>query len=150
MTPRTDMSLSVWLGRSRSKAIGRRGFLLIEVMIAVAIFAIAVVTLGKCVENVMSAHLLKDEDEQVRRFLDSKMAEIEAGAVPLTDKEIVEEVKDWLPGAKLRTKRTQLKRKNEKDQDLFNLYVVDVELNWLSNDQKQSRTLSFYLYPDQR
>ena len=119
-------------------------------MVAVAIFAVAVLAFGKCVENIMAAQLIKEEDEQVRRFLDGKMAEIEAGAVIVNDRSTTEEVKDWLPGAKLSTKRTQIKRKNEKDQDLFNLYVVDVELTWLSNGDKQSRTVSFYVYPDQR
>jgi hypothetical protein len=126
------------------------GFLLIEVMMAVAIFAVAVVALGRCVENVVNAQVLKEEDEQVRRYLDGKVAEIEAGAVPLSDSATTEDVKDWLPGAKLKTKRTQLKRKNEKDQDLFGLYVVDVELTWLSNGSEQKRSIAFYIYPEQR
>lgn len=127
-----------------------RGFLLIEVMVAVAIFALAVISLGRCVENLIGAQMLKDEDEQVRRFLDGKMAEIESGAVPLSDTATTEEVKEWLPGAKVTTKRTQIKRKNEKDQDLFGLYVVDMELTWMSEGSKQSRTLAFYIYPEQR
>ena len=126
------------------------GFLLIEVLVAVAIFAAAVLALGRCVENVIAAQMLKDEDEQVRRFLDSKVAEIESGAVPLSDTATTKEIKDWLPGTKLTTKRTQLKRKNEKDQDLFGLYVADVEIAWLSDGGKQARKISFYIYPDQR
>jgi len=126
------------------------GFLLIEVLVAVAIFAAAVLALGKCIENVIAAQVLKDEDEQVRRFLDSKISEIEAGAVPLSETATAEEIKEWLPGAKLTTKRTQLKRKNEKLQDLFGLYVVDVEVTWLSDGAKQSRAVAFYVYPDQR
>jgi type II secretory pathway pseudopilin PulG len=126
------------------------GFLLIEVMVAVAIFSLAVLALGRCVENVIAAQVLKEEDEQVRRFLDGKMAEIEAGAVPLSETATSEEIKDWLPGAKISTKRTQLKRKNEKEQDLFGLYVVDVELTWLSDGVKQQRNLAFYIYPEQR
>ncbi len=127
-----------------------RGFLLIEVLIAVTIFALAVLALGGSVENVISAQVMKEEDEQVRRFLDSKVAEIEAGAVPLADTATTEEIKEWLPGAKITTKRTQLKRKNEKEQDLFGLYVVDIELSWLSDGSTQKRNLSFYIFPDQR
>jgi hypothetical protein len=129
---------------------GRGGFLLIEVLVAVAIFAAAVLALGKCVEELIGAQIFKDEDEQVRRFLDGKISEIEAGAVPLSDSATTEDLKDWLPGAKLTTKRAQLKRKNEKDQDLFGLYVVDVEVSWLADGVKQSRATSFYIYPDQR
>jgi len=137
-------------GAASRRRVRRGGFLLVEVMVAIAIFAVAVVALGKCVENIMAAQLIKEEDEQVRRFLDGKMAEIEAGAVIVNDRATTEEVKDWLPGAKLTTKRTQLKKKNEKDQDLYNLFVVDIELNWLSNGEKQSRSVSFYVFPDQR
>lgn len=126
------------------------GFLLIEVLVAVAIFAAAVLALGKCVENVIAAQIFKDQDEQVRRFLDGKISEIEAGAVPLSDSATTEEIKDWLPGAKLTTKRTQLKRKNEKDQDLFGLYVVEVEVSWMADEVKQTRGTTFYIYPEQR
>jgi prepilin-type N-terminal cleavage/methylation domain-containing protein len=135
---------------ARRRRLHVRGFLLIEVMVAVAIFAVAVLALGNCISNVIAAQVLKDEEEQVRRFLDGKMAEIESGAVPLSDTGTTEEVKEWLPGAKIKIKRTLLKRKNEKDQDLFGLYVVDTELTWLSNGAKQTRLLSFYIYPDQR
>jgi prepilin-type N-terminal cleavage/methylation domain-containing protein len=127
----------------------RKGFLLIEVMLAVAIFAIAVLSLGRCVENILEAQRIKDEDELVRRFLDSKMAEIEAGAVPLTESS-KEPVKDFLPDAKLKTTRKQLQRKNEKEQDLFGLYTVTIELTWTSDNAEQSRALTFYIYPRQR
>src|SRR6186713_2237852 len=63
----------------------RRGFLLVEVMLAVAIFAVAVLALAKSVEAMLNAQIIKDEDEKVRRFMESKMMEIEAGAVPLQD-----------------------------------------------------------------
>jgi prepilin-type N-terminal cleavage/methylation domain-containing protein len=142
MKPAPFSSLSI---RARAK----RGFLLIEVMIAVAIFALAVLALGKCVENMVSAQILKDEDEKVRRFLDSKMAEIEAGAIPLSDSS-KEPVKDFLPDAKLKITRKQLQRKNEKEQDLFGLYVVNLELTWTSDNTEQSRALTFYIYPRQR
>jgi type II secretory pathway pseudopilin PulG len=126
------------------------GFLLIEVMLAVAIFAVAVIALGRSVENVVEAQVIKEEHEQVRRFLEGKISEIEAGAVPISDTVTTEDIKDWLPGAKLKTKRTQIKRKNEKDQDLFGLYVVDVDLTWKSQGSDQSRSVAFYIYPEQR
>lgn len=136
--------------KARPASQHQRGFLLIEVLVAVAIFALAVIALGRSVENVMAAQVLKEEDEQVRRFLDSKLGEIEAGAVPLSDTATTEEVKDWLPGAKFTTKRTQLKRKNEKNQDLFGLYLVEAEVSWLSEGSKQTRSIAFYIFPDQR
>jgi Tfp pilus assembly protein PilV len=125
------------------------GFLLLEVMLAVAIFSLSVLALAACVENLVNAQTLKDEDEKVRRFLASRMAEIEAGAVPLSDS-TTEEIKDSLPKMKLKTTRTQLKRKNEKEQDLFGLYVVNLQLTWLSGNTEVERNVMFYLYPRQR
>lgn len=127
----------------------RRAFLLVEVMLAVAIFAVAVLALAKSVEAMLNAQILKDEDEKVRRFLDSKVAEIEAGAVPLSDS-TSEEIKGWLPEMRLKTTRTPLKRKNEKGVDLTGLYMVTLDLSWSSNNEKMERSLSFYIYPRQR
>ena len=126
-----------------------RGFLLLEVMMAVAIFALAVITLAACVENLINAQTLKDEDEKVRRFLASRMAEIQAGAIPLSDS-ANEDIKDLLPKMKLKTTRTQLKRKNEKEQDLFGPYAVNLQLTWLSGSSEVERNLTFYIYPRQR
>jgi len=125
------------------------GFLLLEVMLAVFIFALAVVALAACVENLIAAQNVKDEDEKVRRFLASRMAEIQAGAVPLNDS-TTEDIKDLLPKMTLKTTRTQLKRKNEKEQDLFGLYAVNLQLTWLSGNSEVERNLTFYVYPRQR
>lgn len=123
-----------------------RAFLLIEVLLAVTIFAFAVIGLGKCVQGLLSAQAIRDEDEKIRRFLDSKMAEIEAGAVVLNDSK-TEDIKGWLPGMKLKTTRTPLKRKDENDRDIVGLYTVNLEASWLSDNQEQSRSLMFYIYP---
>jgi Tfp pilus assembly protein PilV len=127
----------------------RRGFLLVEVMLAVAIFAVAVLALAKSVEAMLNAQIIKDEDEKVTRFLESKMVEVEAGAIPLSDS-TTEDVKGWLPDMRLKTTRTPLKRKNEKGVDLTGLYAVTLDLSWQSDGQKLQRSLSFYIYPRQR
>ena len=127
----------------------RRAFLLVEVMLAVAIFAVAVLALAKSVEAMLNAQIIKDEDEKVRRFMESKMMEIEAGAVPLQDS-TTEEIKGWMPDMKLKTTRTPLKRKNEKGVELTGLYMVSLDLVWLSGNEKMERSLSFYIYPRQR
>jgi Tfp pilus assembly protein PilV len=127
----------------------RGAFLLVEVMLAVAIFAVAVLALAKSVEAMINVQIIKDEDEKVRRFLESKMMEIEAGAVPLSDS-TTEEIKGWLPDMRLKTTRTPLKRKNEKGVDLTGLYMVTLDLAWLSGSEKMERSLSFYIYPRQR
>jgi len=124
-------------------------FVLIEVMIAVAIFALAVLTLGQGVRNCIAAQIAKEDDERALRALENRVAEIELGAVPLQDT-TTEDLKEPFKGMKLKTTRKQLKKKNEKEQDLFGLFEVTLDLMWKSDGIPQNRTLSFYYFPRQR
>lgn len=126
-----------------------RGFVLLESMIAVAIFAIGVIALGRCVENAMYATQLKDEDARIRRLLQNRMAEIEVGAVPMTDK-ASEEMKGMFKGVTLKTTRVPEKRKNELDQEIIGIFRVNLSAVWIADKQEQSRELTFYVYPRQR
>lgn len=126
-----------------------RGFVLLESMLAVAIFAIGVIALGRCVENAMYATQLKDEDARIRRLLQNRMAEIEVGAVPMTDK-ASEEMKGMFAGVTLKTTRVPEKRKNELDQEIIGIFRVNLSATWIADKQEQSRELTFYVYPRQR
>ena len=53
---------------------------------AVAIFAIGMLALGKCVENLLRAEKFRREDALAQRALTNYWAQIEAGALPLADK----------------------------------------------------------------
>jgi type II secretion system protein I len=125
------------------------GFVLIEVMIAVAIFAMAVLALGEGVRNCIAAQIAQEDDARAVRVLENRMAEIELGAVPLQDS-TTEDLKEPFKGMKLKTTRVQLKKKNEKEQDLFGLYTVNLDLIWKSDGVPQERVLSFYYFPRQR
>ena len=62
-----------------------RGVMLLEALLAVTIFAIGVITLGRCVSNVIAAERQKEDDALARRALENRWAEVESGAVPLMD-----------------------------------------------------------------
>lgn len=127
----------------------QRGFVLLEAMIAVAIFSIGVLALGRCVEQCVNAEMVKVEDERARRFLASRMAEIEQGSVVVQDK-ATEELKGEFEGMSLRTTRVPLKKKNEDKKELFGLFAITLELVWKNKGQEQSRELNFYVYPRQQ
>lgn len=136
---------------SRSHASrGRSGFLLIESMLAVAIFALAMIGIGKCVEQCIRGQMLIQEDERARRFLSNRMAEIEMGAVLVTDDAKSEDLKDAFEGMTITSKREELKRKDEKDRDILGLYDVKLELTWKFHGVEQSRSLEFYVNPLQQ
>lgn len=127
----------------------RRGFLLLEAMLAVAIFAIGVIALGQCVNNCMVATRVKRDDQRARLALGNRMAEIEANAVVLSDSS-VEDLKGSFEGMRMKQTRKLLKLKNEKDQDLTGLYEVTLEVSWKADGQDLTRELMFYVYPRQR
>ena len=127
----------------------QRGFVLLEAMIAVAIFSIGVLALGRCVEQCINAEMVKVEDERARRFLASRMAEIEQGSVIVQDK-ATEDLKGEFEGMSLRTTRVPLKKKNEDKKELFGLFAITLELIWKNKGQEQLRELNFYVYPRQQ
>jgi type II secretory pathway component PulJ len=127
----------------------RAGFMLMEVMLAVMIFSIAVIGLGRCVENCVAADRLNEENTRACLALENAMAAMEGGAVPLVESN-TEELKGRFSGMKLRTVRTPLKEKNEKGQEIFGLFAITLSVEWMSGGQKQVKELQFYLSPRQR
>src|SRR5687767_3860307 len=100
----------------------RSGFLLLESMLAVAIFAIGILALGRCVENCLKAEKYRREESLAQRALDNRWIQVETGAMPLGDKSVDEELKGAWQGMRMNMFREPLQLKNEKDQDLFGLY----------------------------
>ena len=124
--------------------------MLFEAMLAVVIFALGVLTLGRCVENCIRAEKFRREESLARRLLANRMTEIFAGAVPLTDKASEKWDKGPWEGMELSTIREPLQFKNEKEQELFGLYQVTLLLKWKSGTESIKRELSFMIYPRQR
>lgn len=122
------------------------GFLLFEAMLAVTIFSLAVLGLGKCVDNCLQAETLTQDDGRARQVLENRMAEVEAGAIDLTATK-TEELKGRYAGMTLKSSRAPLKRKNEKGDEIAGLFTVTLDLTWESRGEKQQRQLQFYVFP---
>ena len=119
------MKRALHLNRGRDE----HGFWLLEALLAVAIFSLGMISLGQCVNNCLVAQRVKQEDVRARLALANRMAEIEAGAVPLADS-TVEELKGAFEGMSLKQTRVPLQRKNEKEQDILGIYAVTLQLTW--------------------
>lgn len=128
---------------------GRRGFVLLEAMLAVVIFSLGVLALGTCVNNCLAAERLKQEDVRAGRILANRMTEIEAGIIQLSDS-TTEKLKEMGEGMTLKTTRVPVKKKNERGQELTNLFLVTLTLGWESDGEKQQRELMFYVHPKRR
>ena len=123
----------------------RRGFVLLEAMLAVAIFALGMLALGRCVTNCLKAERFKVEDALARRALENRIAEIESGAFPLPEKTV-----DKLPapfaGLTLVQTREPLRKENEHGLELVGLFSVTLQVSWQSGGETQSRQLVFYVH----
>jgi type II secretion system protein I len=125
----------------------RDGFVLLEAMLAVAIFAIGVITLGRCVNNCMTAERLKREDILAGEVFENRLAEIEAGATPL-ESSPRETLKSPFDGMKLKQTIVPLKMRNENDRDLSGLFSVTLILT--RSGESRERSLTFYVLPRQQ
>lgn len=125
------------------------GFLLLDSMLAVAIFALGVLALGRCVENCLRAERFRREEGLAQRVLANYANQIETEALPLAD-QMSEQLKGAWTGMTMNITREPLKLQNEKEQELFGLYRVTLDLSWKSGVEVIHRDLSFYFYPRQR
>lgn len=134
---------------TRRFSLRRRAFVLIEAILAVGIFSIGILALGRCVQNCVLADTAKEQDNRARRALENEMALIESGAKPLAESS-TDELKGMFEGMVLKTTRTLLKEKNEKNQDIVGVYAVRLQVGWKTGEEQQSRSVEFYYQPKQR
>jgi len=120
------------------------GFLLLETMIGVMIFAIGVLALARCVDQCINVEAAKVWDERARIALENRMAEIEAGAV-FFEAAKEEKLKGMFEGITLVQTRTPLKLEDENKLELVGLFQIQLEAAWQEPAGKQSKELTFYV-----
>jgi Tfp pilus assembly protein PilV len=125
-----------------------RAFVLVEVMLGVMIFAVGVLALGRCVSNCISAESAREESDRARLALGNRMSEVEAGEIP-SDKERSDDLGDAFPGMTLKQSRHQVVAKDEKGGAILGLYEVDLEVDWTSGTEPESKAISFYVLRSQ-
>jgi hypothetical protein len=124
------------------------GFMLLEAMLAVTIFALGVITLGRCVNQCVGAERLKQEDGLARRLLENRWAEIESnvGVLPTEATEQFDETSPF-HNIKLHVVSEPLELMNENDEKVEGIYNVTLTAIWVSDGEEQTKELSFYFYP---
>ena len=133
----------------------KRGVMLLEAMLAMLIFSIGVIVLGKCVNTCIAAQRLQEEELLARRALENRWAEIETGAVVLGaagggGTSSSEELKGTFSGMKMKTVSVPVKKKNEKEEKIEGISAVTLTVLWESGGNEQSKELIFYVYPRQK
>ena len=129
---------------SRQGRFGERGILLLEIMLAVAIFSMAVIGLGRCVSNCLDAEAVRTQDARARQMLANRVAEIQASlALPEVSKR--DEMEAPFEGFTLVETRRSPNLKNEKDAALTGLFEITVRAEWTAAGTPQARLVTFYL-----
>lgn len=126
------------------KGRGARAFLLFEVMLGVAIFAIGIIALGQAVNNCMLAEAARKDDQRARMALQSEMAQIEADMVKLTDAARTLELDAPFDGITIKETRTPANLKGENNQAVNGIYTITIEATWKRGSEPQSKSVSFY------
>jgi type II secretory pathway pseudopilin PulG len=131
------------------RRLGRRapGFILLEAMMATAIFAIAVLALARCIESGIQSGVILKEDARAQRALVNWMRELEAGAQPYSDGLSVE-LKREFTGMRMRQSVTPLELVDQNKNVVDGILEVNLELSWLNGGgMKAVKQLKFYAYP---
>ncbi len=124
-----------------------RGFALLEAMLAVAIFAVGIFGLARCISQGLVIERLKNEDTRAYRILQNRASEIEAGSVSSADAEV--KIDGVSGGMRLKQTREAVHKKDEHGADLANLFLVKLQATWVSGGETESRSLNFYVWSQQ-
>jgi Tfp pilus assembly protein PilV len=131
--------------RIRRWAKSRCAFALYEVLLGVAIFAIGVISLGRAVQNCISASTISAEENVVRQILSDRMAQVQAAsAVPEAEKEF--KIKTSY-GRVVLTQKTAPAALTEPDNTLITgINLVTLTARWAHAGVPQSKQIQFYVY----
>lgn len=123
------------------------GFILLEAMIATAIFGMAVLALARSIEAGLQAGVLQREDGRARRALLNRMRELEALAQPYADGTTIE-LKGEFTGMRLEQAVVPLELVDQNKNIVDGLYEVTLEVSWPGGgNSRASKQLKFYAYP---
>ncbi len=120
-----------------------RGFLLIEILLAVAIFVVGVIALGRCVSNCMTAQEIRNEEERARLALQNAMLEIQASPV-LPDEQRRTKLDGMFAGMTLIERRHTLTVENEDQVLMPDLHEITLTVEWTDHNRlAHSRAIAF-------
>ena len=119
--------------------------MLLEIMLAVAIFALGVLALGQCMTNCLQAQSIREQEDRARQALENRMAELQASPT-LPDENHQSQLKGMFTGITLFEHRRTLDVKNEDNVALPNLHEVSITARWTATGgTQQARTVEFTL-----
>lgn len=122
----------------------KRGFLLLEMVLALAVFGIAATGFAVALRRMADVAALAQSELRITRVLESALDE--ALSVPVLEEGMTES-EAGETGIELVTTVELLKElENEEGQLLQEMYSIKVEAKWFENGQWQNRTVDTWRY----
>jgi prepilin-type N-terminal cleavage/methylation domain-containing protein len=124
--------------------VNRRAFTLLEMLVALAMFTMAVGGLAIALDRIFGANILIRRDAGVRQQIESLVDE--AMALPV---ELLEQGRETEPdalGAKYSVRAERAELRNGRDEELPGLWWVTVRAEWTEGREKQEWEEKFLRY----
>jgi type II secretory pathway component PulJ len=119
--------------------------MLLEVVVAVAIFTLGVLALGRCMSNCLDTQAVIAQEERARLALENTMVEVQANP-SLPDERSSKALNGMFQGITMVEERRTLDLKNEKNIGMPNLHEITLTARWSSRlGGVQSRSVTFNL-----
>jgi hypothetical protein len=129
----------------RRPAGGEAAFLLLEVVLAVAIFTLGVLALGRCMSNCLDTQSVIAQEERARLALENSMVEVQASP-SLPDEQSTKVLDGMFRGITILEQRRTLDLKNEKNIGMPDLHQVTLTARWnATTGGVHTRSVSFTL-----
>ncbi len=126
-----------------TEARRQQAFLLLEIMVAVLIFSLGVIALGRCMSECLDTQAFCAGQEKALLALQNRMVEIQASPI-MPDENKKRELSGMFGGMTMIERRRTLHIKNEDNADLSNLQEMTLTAQWpVSGGQMRSSTLTF-------
>jgi type II secretory pathway component PulJ len=125
------------------------GFILLEAMMATAIFAIAVLALARCIESGIQSGVILKEDARAQRALVNWFWALDAGAIQGGYSDgLSMDLTGEFTGMRIRQSVTPLELVDQNKNVVEGILEVNLELSWLNGGGvKAVKQLKFYAYP---
>jgi Tfp pilus assembly protein PilV len=128
-------------------AKGQRAFVLLEAMLATAVFVLAVLSLARCVEAGLQAGVAQRDDARANRALMNCMRELQAGSLPYADNAQGTDLKGEFQGMRMKQSVLPLELVDQNNLKVEGMLSVVLTVTWMNGSVGASKELKFYAYP---
>ena len=120
----------------------KQGFTVFEVMLALAIFSLVMVSLAVALEKTMDAFVISKKESLIRQNLESHLSQVRQQPLQVGTQSLGQDN----DGVDYESEVKPLELTNQRNVTLVNLYQLIIRARWVENGTKEERLASIYVY----